>query len=285
MFDVETTINRRKLFKGLGVASAVAASTGLVGTSFTKLFGQTGPGSDTPAEIFTAALIAEDLATVFYYNGLIGGVIMDPNLAGPGGTATNPDQPPAGNPGNVDYLRAALTEEIMHASYLRGQLGISGASSDPYTTFYFAPGTFDTLSPFISLLETLENAFIGAYLVAVRELSNLAVQTGPGKPLGPPGGPFNADQLSYYAQVAASIMGVEAEHRTLGNVINNVNPANNLCFESTDGLTSVYNGSGSAVAALTPFITPSNGNPYTLMDALTHAKSLELPCTGMAPKF
>ena len=37
---------------------------------------------DTAQEIFTAALIAEDLASTFYYNGLIGKVIMDPNLAG-----------------------------------------------------------------------------------------------------------------------------------------------------------------------------------------------------------
>src|ERR1700761_9008529 len=44
---------------------------------------------DTVKEIFTAALIAEDLATTFYYNGLIGAVIQDPNLAGPGGAANN----------------------------------------------------------------------------------------------------------------------------------------------------------------------------------------------------
>src|SRR5580658_8403270 len=40
---------------------------------------------DTVTEIFTAALIAEDLATTFYLNALIGEVITVPNLAGPGG--------------------------------------------------------------------------------------------------------------------------------------------------------------------------------------------------------
>ena len=285
MLDTSAVMNRRKLFKGLGVAGAVAASSGLVGTSFTKLFGQSGAQMDTPAEIFTAALIAEDLATVFYYQGLIGGVIMDPNLAGPGGTALNPGPAPNGNAGNVDYLRAALTEEIMHASYLRAQLGIPNAGSDPYQTFYFAAETFDTLAPFIATLEALEDAFIGAYLVAVRELASLAVQVGPSMPLGPPGGPFNGAQLAYYAQVAASILGVESEHRVLGNVINNVNPANNLCFESTDGLASVYNGANSAVVALTPFLTSTTGPGFTLADALMNAKSLELPCSGSAPKF
>jgi len=44
---------------------------------------------DTAQQIFTAALIAEDLATTFYYNGLTGMVITDPNLAGTGGMATN----------------------------------------------------------------------------------------------------------------------------------------------------------------------------------------------------
>ena len=31
--------------------------------------------------IFTAALIAEDLATTFYYQGLVGEVLQDPRLA------------------------------------------------------------------------------------------------------------------------------------------------------------------------------------------------------------
>ena len=45
--------------------------------------------NDTAAQIFTAALIAEDLAVTAYFNALTGGVIQDPNLAGSGGTATN----------------------------------------------------------------------------------------------------------------------------------------------------------------------------------------------------
>ena len=67
---------------------------------------------DTPSQIFTAALVAEDLATTFYYNGLVGGVIQDPNLAGPGGTANDPN-PTDSNPGNVNYLQAALYQDCL----------------------------------------------------------------------------------------------------------------------------------------------------------------------------
>ena len=284
---LQKALDRRRMFKGLGAASIAAAAAGVAGGSFTQLLGQQGGQQDSPSQIMTAALIAEDLATVFYYNGLIGKVIQDPALAGPGGTAVNPDQPPNGNPGNVDYLRAALTEEIDHANFWRGELGNAGKgpNSDPYQTFYFPSGTFDTLPTFIATLEGLENAFIGAYLVAVREFVSLAVNSPANQPPGPQGGPFNTAQLGWFAQVAASILGVESEHRVLGNVINNVNPANNLCYESTDGLLSVYNGPNSAVAALTPYLTPSTGPAYSFMTAVTMANTVSLPCTGSPPKF
>src|SRR6202050_5130419 len=55
--------------------------------------------ADTVQQIFTAALIAEDLATTFYYNALIGAVIQDPALAGPEGTALAV----FGSTGNVGY--------------------------------------------------------------------------------------------------------------------------------------------------------------------------------------
>ncbi len=43
-------------------------------------------------------------------------------------------------------------------------------------------------------------------------------------------------KLAYYAEVAASILGVESEHRTLGRVIANENPANNRNYELVDGI-------------------------------------------------
>jgi hypothetical protein len=82
----KSPVNRRSFLKNAGTATAAAAAMGMASPK--TLFAASGsavPASpDTPTEIFTAALVAEDLAITFYYNGLVGKVIQDPNLAGPG---------------------------------------------------------------------------------------------------------------------------------------------------------------------------------------------------------
>jgi Ferritin-like domain len=269
-------LNRRRFLKGagmtgLGIASATAVGghlSPLVGQNSNILKGASGKRPttihDTPTDIFTAALIAEDLATTFYYNGLVGPVIQDPNLAGPGGTPHHPN-PTDSNPGNVAYLQAALTEEIDHADLMRSLLGIDSSGQDPYQTFYFPAGTFETLGPFLALLDALENAFIGAYLTAVQEFAVLAVNGATG---------YTSDQLEYFAKVAASICAVESEHRVLGRVIGNMNPANQKAYEQTDGLTSLAHGSNSAEDALAPFLNPSTGPAYDLQQALANQGSV-----------
>jgi hypothetical protein len=239
---------------------------------------------DTAQEIFTAALIAEDLASTFYYNGLVGPVVMDPNLAGPGGSATNVTA--AGNFGNVDYFRAALSEEITHANLLRTLIGGTSSAGDPVQTFYLPTGTFDTLAAFTGILDALENAFIGAYLTATIEFAQMAVdaKTNQGGQHDSKSNPYSSKTLEYFAQVAASIMGIESEHRVLGRVVSNTNPANNLNYERTDGLTSVYNGKGSAVVALTPFLAPGPGlTAYSLQTALINASTVSTPAQGGPP--
>lgn len=240
---------------------------------------------DTVKEIFTAALIAEDLATTFYYNALAGPVIQDPNLAGPGGTATHVT--PAGNAGNVNYVQAALTEEISHANLFRSLLGIPDAAHDPVQTFYFPAGSFETLAGFTGLLDALENAFIGAYLNAIQEFAEKASRARGDRwrDEGNEDSRYTSEQLQYFAKVAASIMGIEAEHRVLGRVISNTNPANNLAYEQTDGLDAVYSGPKSAVAALTPFLTPSTGQAYSFATALANQGAVSLPVTGNPPAF
>ncbi|MGH9376662.1 MAG: hypothetical protein ACRD1J_10955, partial [Terriglobia bacterium] len=146
-------------------------------------------------------------------------------------------------------------------------------------TFHFPYGSFSTLSPFLKLLDALENAFIGAYMTAVQEFALMAAQA----TANPSSIPFRPRQLEYFVKVAASIMGVEAEHRVLGRVIGNENPANNLCYEQTDGLTTVYNGPKSAVVALTPFLTSSTGPAYSFQAALQGSRSVSLPCSGGPP--
>jgi hypothetical protein len=239
---------------------------------------------DTAQEIFTAALIAEDLASTFYYNGLIGPVIMDPNLAGPGGSANNVTS--AGNMGNVQYFQAALSEEIAHANLLRAFISKTSSSTDPVQTFYLPTGTFDTLAAFTGVLDALENAFIGAYLNAAIEFAQMAVDAkGYGhRQRDANGKPYKTTDLEYFAQVAASSMGVESEHRVLGRVVSNTNPANNLNYEQTDGLTSVYNGKKSAVVALTPFLAPGSGlMAYSLQTALANAGTVSIAAQGVPP--
>lgn len=293
----QARLDRRKFVRQAGLFGLGAAASGIVLATSPAAQAQqesaqeqqqdSAQSMDTVKEIFTAALIAEDLATTFYYNALVGPVIQDPNLAGSGGSAT--DVTSSGNLGNVEYVRAALSEEISHANLFRSLLGIPEASKDPVQTFYFPAGSFETLAAFTGLLNALENAFIGAYLNAIQEFASKAamVRSRRNENSGSNGdsGKYTAEQLEYYAKVAASIMGVECEHRVLGRVISNTNPANNLCYEQTDGLTAVYNGPHSAVVALTPFLTSSTGPAYSLADALDKQSTVSLPCTGAPPAY
>jgi len=242
---------------------------------------------DTAQMIFTAALIAEDLATTFYYQGLIGEVIQDPRLAGPEGSATNVSL--LGSPGNVGYLRAALAEEISHADLMRQLIGRADAAADPVQTFFFPAGSFEDLATFVATLDALESAFVGAYLAAVRQFAAMAARLPPadGPQLDPKGNAYGSEQLAFFAEVSASILGVEAEHRALGRVIGQSIPASNLCYEQTAGIRTVYNGAASAVAALQPFVKAGakgfGATGYSLRTARAGAAKLLTPCTGGLP--
>jgi len=289
------SLGRRRFLSQAGLVGLATLSTVAAGGSRTAFAQQESQGErteeyeqskDTVKEIFTAALIAEDLATTFYFNGLIGPVIQDPNLAGPGGSASNVTS--AGNAGNVNYLQAALSEEISHANLFRSLLAIAEPGDDPVQTFYFPAGSFDTLAAFLGLLNALENAFIGAYLNAIQEFSvksEIRRNDWNGRHGSDDDANYTAGQLDYFAKVAASILGIEAEHRVLGRVIGNSNPANNLAYEQTGGLNAVYNGPNSAVAALTPFLTSSTGPGYSFAAALADQGTVSLPVTGNPPAY
>jgi hypothetical protein len=309
-----TALDRRSLLRGAALAGLGAFAAGCAGAHEppdtaasgpmrSGRGGRRGPGEAAPAAgagvpgaaaaddtvqmIFTAALIAEDLATTFYYQSLIGEVIQDPRLAGPEGSATNVSV--LGSEGNVGYLRAALAEEISHADLMRQLIGRSDAAGDPVQTFYFPEGSFDDLGTFLSTLDALESAFVGAYLAAVRQLSAMAAHLPPvdAPQLDPKGNAYGSTQLIFFAEVAASILGVEAEHRALGRVIGKSIPANNLCYEQTAGIRTVYNGASSAMAALGPFVKPGakgfGATGYALRTARAGSQQLVLPCTGSLP--
>ncbi len=289
-------VNRRNFLQRSGMIGAAAVAAPLLTATLAPASAraeqessaeraeEAAQAKDTVTEIATAALIAEDLATTFYYNGLVGGVIQDPNLAGPGGSADQVSS--SGNVGNVNYIQAALTEEISHANLLRSLLGISKAGSDPVQTFYFPAGTFGSISPFLGLLDALENAFIGAYLNAIQEFASMAAMARQRRHDHEwYDTRYSPEELDYLAKVSASIMGIECEHRVLGRVISNSNPANNRNYETTDGITAVYNGANSAVVALTPFLTSSTGPGFSLQTALANQGSVSIPVSGAPPTF
>jgi ferritin-like protein len=142
------------------------------------------------------------------------------------------------------YLKAAREEEMSH--YLLEE-SVTGKPS-PFSTFYYPPKMFADAQTTLNVLVTLEDAFIAAYLVGVRDFSNADLRV-----------------------TAARIMGIESDHRTLARVIGSsvsaqdggpittitgiqgnaesANPPNNNGYERTLRWTTIEK----AVDALTPF--------------------------------
>jgi hypothetical protein len=203
--DRETVGNgtdRRAFLGRAGVAAAGVAAFGAV-----PAIARAGAGGITPGdvEILVAAEIAEALAVTTYTN--ITRSAFFANLA-------EDDQ---------GYIEAARQEEMSH--YLLEQ-GASGKPS-PFTTFYFPPNMFGDAQTTLNVLVSLEDAFIAAYLVGVRQ--------------------FSHDDLRV---TAARIMGIESDHRTLARVVaESVDPPNDNGYERTLGWTTI----DQAIAALLPF--------------------------------
>jgi Ferritin-like domain len=147
-------------------------------------------------------------------------------------------------PDDQGYLKAARQEEMSH--YLL-EMGVTKKPS-PFTTFYYPPKMFADAQTTVDVLVTLEDAFIAAYLVGVRDFSTPDLRV-----------------------TAARIMGIESDHRTLARVIGpdvvaadggpiekitgiqgkaeSVDPPNNNGYERTLKWTNI----SQAVDALTPF--------------------------------
>jgi Ferritin-like domain len=178
-------------------------------------------------EIVAAAQIAEALAVTTYTN-IINTSPFFPNI-------------PADDQG---YLKAAVQEEMSH--YLLEE-SVTGKPT-PFTTFYYPPNMFTDTQTTLNVLVTLEDAFIAAYLVGVRDFSTPDLRV-----------------------LAARIMGIESDHRTLARVVGgdvaavnggpieeitgfqkvaeSIEPPNNNGYERTLLLTSI----SQAVEALLPF--------------------------------
>ena len=179
-------------------------------------------------DILIAAEIAEALAVTTYTNII--------NIAPFFQSLESDDQ---------GYLIAARQEEMSH--YLLEQ-SVTGQPS-PFTNFFFPQNMFASAQTTLNTLVTLEDAFIAAYLVGVRNFTTRNLRV-----------------------TAARIMGIESDHRTLARVVGpgvgaafggpietitglkgaaeSVDPPNNNGYERTACWTSI----DQAVNALLPFV-------------------------------
>ena len=90
------------------------------------------------------------------------------------------------------YLMAAVQEEMSH--YLLEQYVTD--QSTPFSNFFYPANMFADAQTTLNILVTLEDAFIAAYLVGVRNFSTTKLRV-----------------------TAARIMGIESDHRTLARVV------------------------------------------------------------------
>jgi hypothetical protein len=223
----ERTTTRLGFLKGAAAAGAGAAGLGALGPA--AAFARRRPHGPTKGDvaILKAAQIAEALAVTTYSN-IIGSAPFFKNLE-------SDDQ---------GYLQAALQEEMSHY-LLEESLTHKPAG---FTTFYYPQKMFASAQTTLDTLVTLEDAFIAAYLVGVRNFSTADLRV-----------------------TAARIMGIESDHRTLARVVapgvaaadggpvesvtgiqkksESVDPPNNNGYERTLGLKSI----DQAVEALLPF--------------------------------
>ncbi|MFZ1994343.1 MAG: ferritin-like domain-containing protein [Solirubrobacteraceae bacterium] len=219
---------RRGAATGAGMVAGMSA-LGALAPSFASA--KSGGVTSGDVAIVAAAQIAEALAVTTYTH------IID--------TAPFFKRLPGDDQG---YLVGARQEEMSHYAL---EKSVTGKPS-PFTTFYYPSKMFSDAQTTLDVLVTLEDAFIAAYLVGVRNFSTPALRV-----------------------LSARIMGIESDHRTLARVLGgsvsrrdggpiekiagvqgkaeSIDPPNNNGYERTLKWTTI----SQAVEALTPFADPS----------------------------
>ncbi len=234
----ETEVSRRSFLKTASIAGATsfaalaglstAASAAQLKEDFEILKSEHDHLNKDDRAILVAAEIAEALAVTTYSN------IID--IAPFFKMIPDDDQ---------GYLIGARQEEMSH--YLLEQSVTN--ESTPFTQFFYPPKMFSDAQTTLNILVTLEDAFIAAYLIGVRNFSTRDLRV-----------------------TAARIMGIESDHRTLARVVGgdvtpqfggpiesiagiqgvaeSIDPPNNNGYERTLCWTSI----NQALKALTPFV-------------------------------
>lgn len=234
----QSGVSRRSFFKQATLLSATAAAGTLLAPAASALVAHNGdPNDEMPSasnltsgdrSILIAAEIAEALAVTTYSHI----IKVAPFFA----RIPKDDQ---------RYIGAALREEMSHYALEQSVTN----ENTPYDEFFYPKHMFHDTQTTLNTLVTLEDAFIAAYLVGVRNFSSPALRV-----------------------TAARIMGIESDHRTLARIIGpevapvdggpiefitgaqgfkeSVDPPNNNGYERTLCWTKI----SQAIDALTPFV-------------------------------
>ncbi|HEY6489615.1 MAG: ferritin-like domain-containing protein [Terracidiphilus sp.] len=235
----QSGLSRRAFFKQATILGATAAAAGTILTpAASALSSRRGDSDDdTPQAntlaagdkaILIAAEIAEALAVTTYMHIIKRSPFFK----------RIPDD-------DQNYLEGALQEEMSHYALEQSVTN----ENTPFDEFFYPKNMFEDTQTTLNTLVTLEDAFIAAYLVGVRNFSSTALRV-----------------------TAARIMGIESDHRTLARVIGpdvarrdggpitfitgaqgfseSVAPPNNNGYERTLCWTDI----SQAVTALTPFV-------------------------------
>jgi hypothetical protein len=235
--DNQTGSSRRSFLRNAAVTGATLATLGTFATTTSAAQQEEDTESmkyehdhlkRSDRDILIAAQIAEALAVTTYTNII--------NTSPFFKTIPDDDQ---------GYLIGARQEEMSH--YLLEQSVTDQFT--PFTSFFYPPKMFTDAQTTLNILVTLEDAFIAAYLVGVRNFTTRNLRV-----------------------TAARIMGIESDHRTLARVVGgdvtpqfggpmnsitgiqgvaeSIAPPNNNGYERTLCWTSI----DQALKALTPFV-------------------------------
>ncbi len=93
-----------------------------------------------------------------------------------------------------NYLKSALSQEQAHFDFL-----VASGARPLANQFFFPNGILENLALYVFVTDVLEGVFIGAYLASVRRFAEL-----------------NRPDLAW---TAASVMGIEAEHKALNRAM------------------------------------------------------------------
>jgi hypothetical protein len=108
----------------------------------------------------------------------------------------------------LTQIAAIRDHEMAHVDAITTTLSGAGAPIPPAPNFTFPPGVFENQGAFLQLAATFEPVGIGAY-----------------------GGAAAALESKELLAAALSIHNVECQHRVAINILNGVQPPNNLAFE------------------------------------------------------